>query len=434
LIGRVLLLYLHSLKLLAYTLVGLCGNIDWTILSIIEVAHMWAAVIYLVHTPHCDLLEHVKHRKEQLLQAANVWTAMQDVSFFYSPMNYCRISMSHAGDYDGMAELQSGFCRWQQEQRRVIGCLDAVQAKQRYVRMEKHTAYVGVHLYVFMPTTVLPPVNAIAAYEKFAIRLFKGCLNKEQYVVASYAVAAHRVVSNPPSHILPSLTSPCTAYLLQARVSQEEGELIVVEDGEVLDVGVLCFYCLYDMLLHLWNGDLVGDVQLHFGSVDMSPYRRVKLMFGDCVVSCTDDGTSVCNVSSVVKLCDLIPFLVSRTVSKFSVTSVVTRTEYFGEYDNCLQYMITEKLSGRDVFDLFTFEQIVQMWRLARALPRATEKIVATAVTAAAIRLHVPLVHSRFLQLKVPWLPRKRHLIMLTVIRTAIAAAGLHPITGGSRL
>ena len=118
LIGRVLLLYLHSLKLLAYTLVGLCGNIDWTILSIIEVAHMWAAVIYLVHTPHCDLLEHVKHRKEQLLQAANVWTAMQDVSFFYSPMNYCRISMSHAGDYDGMAELQSGFCRWQQEQRR----------------------------------------------------------------------------------------------------------------------------------------------------------------------------------------------------------------------------------------------------------------------------------------------------------------------------
>ena len=155
-IGSVLLLYLHSLKLLAYTLVGLCGNIDWTILSIIEVAHMWAAVIYLVHTPHGDLLEHVKHRKEQLLQAANVWTAMQDVSFFYSPMNYCRISMSHAGDYDGMAELQSGFCRWQQEQRRVIGCLDAVQAKQRYVRMEKHTAYVGVHLYVFMPTTVLP--------------------------------------------------------------------------------------------------------------------------------------------------------------------------------------------------------------------------------------------------------------------------------------
>lgn len=64
-------------------------------------------------------------------------------------------------------------------------------------------------------------------------RLFKGCLNKEQYVVASHAVAAHRVVSHPPSHILPSLTSPCTAYLLQARVSQEEGELIVVEDKAV---------------------------------------------------------------------------------------------------------------------------------------------------------------------------------------------------------
>ena len=152
--------------------------------------------------------------------------------------------------------------------------------------MEKHTAYVGVHLFVFMPTTVLPCVNAIAGYEKFAIRLFRGCLNREQYVVASHAVAAHRRVSHRPSHLLPSLSSPCTTYLLQPVVSQEDGQLSDVEDGELVVLAVPArveFYCLHELFLHLWNGDLVGEVQVNSGSVDMSPFRRVSLLFGGSI-------------------------------------------------------------------------------------------------------------------------------------------------------
>ena len=91
---------------------------------------MWAFILYLMHTPHSFLMRHVRARKSQLLQAANVWTAFDDISYLLQPMNYCRLSMCCAGDYDGIAVEQSGISRWEQEQRRILGCEAFKVAKQ----------------------------------------------------------------------------------------------------------------------------------------------------------------------------------------------------------------------------------------------------------------------------------------------------------------
>jgi hypothetical protein len=80
------------------------------------------------------------------------------------------------------------------------------------------------------------------------------------------------------------------------------------------------------------------------------------------------------------------------------------------------------------VHDTFTFEQIVQMWRLARALPKHKGKLIASAITAAAIRLHQPLVPRWLLVVRVPWLPGDHHMRILSILRAAIKDSCLHPI------
>ena len=68
------------------------------------------------------------------------------------------------------------------------------------------------------------------------------------------------------------------------------------------------------------------------------------------------------------------------------------------------------------------------MQRLEWNVPSRKEKVWASAITSAAIRLHVPLVPAALLVLRLPWLPGDATPKFVQAMKKVVLALPLHPI------
>jgi hypothetical protein len=280
-----------------------------------------------------------------------------------------------------------------------------------YVLMEKCTAIKGWQYFVFIPTRCFPPPQSLLQFEQVCIHRYQSALNRETYEDTPWTGKRprkkYRVVVRPAS--LDTSIPPDTSFTIMLCTGEDE-----------------VFGNLWDMLLYALDYRVFGSyVQVVYGMMDLTPYRKCKLQLGHNTVV-------VPSHPLVTTVEALLPLLRSQAVLAFMLPTLLTpsyRVTYSGAWDEKLEQIEDGKLSARQMHSRYTYDELCHVWRLVRSLPHGPRRTWLNAAVTAAMRLTSPLAHPTSLRFRALYLPKERHLRILQLLKDAIGKdEGLHPI------